>query len=222
MPAAVLRSWWLRRAWSPSRSPPTCRQTSRRGRAGRSGWCRSSCRGRPGRRAPTPAGCAQRPAALVADGGLDGRAGLAGPLHERHAGPRAGRGGTAGADGAGGGAHRRPGCGKSYSVRAIVALARAKRAKVVLAAPTGQAAKRLSELAGLGTPPCNCCSCAQVATPPLTATIPWTPIWWWWMRPRCWMCCWPTSWSRPSHRGAPAAGRRRGPAAQRRGRRGAP
>jgi exodeoxyribonuclease V alpha subunit len=42
-----------------------------------------------------------------------------------------------------------PGCGKSYTVRAIVALARAKRAKVVLAAPTGRAAKRLSELAGL-------------------------------------------------------------------------
>jgi exodeoxyribonuclease V alpha subunit len=42
-----------------------------------------------------------------------------------------------------------PGCGKSYSVRAIVALARAKRAKIVLAAPTGRAAKRLSELAGL-------------------------------------------------------------------------
>jgi len=42
-----------------------------------------------------------------------------------------------------------PGCGKSYSVRAIVALARAKQAKVVLAAPTGRAAKRLEELAGL-------------------------------------------------------------------------
>jgi exodeoxyribonuclease V alpha subunit len=42
-----------------------------------------------------------------------------------------------------------PGCGKSYTVRAIVALARAKRAKVVLAAPTGRAAKRLGELAGL-------------------------------------------------------------------------
>jgi len=42
-----------------------------------------------------------------------------------------------------------PGCGKSYSVRAIVALARAKQAKIVLAAPTGRAAKRLSELAGL-------------------------------------------------------------------------
>jgi exodeoxyribonuclease V alpha subunit len=41
-----------------------------------------------------------------------------------------------------------PGCGKSYTVRAVVALARAKRAKVVLTAPTGRAAKRLSELAG--------------------------------------------------------------------------
>ncbi len=42
-----------------------------------------------------------------------------------------------------------PGCGKSFTVRAVVALARAKRARVVLAAPTGRAAKRLSELAGL-------------------------------------------------------------------------
>jgi exodeoxyribonuclease V alpha subunit len=42
-----------------------------------------------------------------------------------------------------------PGCGKSYTVRAIVTLARAKRAKILLAAPTGRAAKRLAELAGL-------------------------------------------------------------------------
>jgi exodeoxyribonuclease V alpha subunit len=42
-----------------------------------------------------------------------------------------------------------PGCGKSYTVRAVVALARAKRAKIALAAPTGRAAKRLAELAGL-------------------------------------------------------------------------
>ncbi len=42
-----------------------------------------------------------------------------------------------------------PGCGKSYTVRAVVTLARAKRAKVLLAAPTGRAAKRLGELAGL-------------------------------------------------------------------------
>jgi exodeoxyribonuclease V alpha subunit len=42
-----------------------------------------------------------------------------------------------------------PGCGKSYTVRAIVTLARAKGAKILLAAPTGRAAKRLGELAGL-------------------------------------------------------------------------
>ena len=41
-----------------------------------------------------------------------------------------------------------PGCGKSFTVRSIVMLARAKRAKVVLAAPTGRAAKRLAELTG--------------------------------------------------------------------------
>ncbi|MFC5909527.1 ATP-dependent RecD-like DNA helicase [Streptacidiphilus monticola] len=41
-----------------------------------------------------------------------------------------------------------PGCGKSFTVRSIVALAMARRAKVVLAAPTGRAAKRLSELTG--------------------------------------------------------------------------
>jgi exodeoxyribonuclease V alpha subunit len=42
-----------------------------------------------------------------------------------------------------------PGCGKSFSVRSLVKLARAKHAKVVLTAPTGRAAKRLEELAGL-------------------------------------------------------------------------
>ncbi|MBS2553751.1 ATP-dependent RecD-like DNA helicase [Catenulispora sp. NL8] len=41
-----------------------------------------------------------------------------------------------------------PGCGKSFTVRSIVELARAKRARVVLAAPTGKAAKRLAELTG--------------------------------------------------------------------------
>ncbi|HEY1573313.1 MAG TPA: ATP-dependent RecD-like DNA helicase [Pseudonocardiaceae bacterium] len=41
-----------------------------------------------------------------------------------------------------------PGCGKSFTVRSIVTLALAKRARVVLAAPTGRAAKRLTELTG--------------------------------------------------------------------------
>jgi exodeoxyribonuclease V alpha subunit len=41
-----------------------------------------------------------------------------------------------------------PGCGKSFTVRSVVELARAKGATIVLAAPTGRAARRLAELAG--------------------------------------------------------------------------
>ncbi|GIJ49401.1 ATP-dependent RecD-like DNA helicase [Virgisporangium aliadipatigenens] len=41
-----------------------------------------------------------------------------------------------------------PGCGKSFTVRSVITLAVAKKAKVVLAAPTGRAAKRLAELSG--------------------------------------------------------------------------
>ena len=41
-----------------------------------------------------------------------------------------------------------PGCGESFTVRSVVELARAKNAKIVLAAPTGRAAKRLAELTG--------------------------------------------------------------------------
>ena len=41
-----------------------------------------------------------------------------------------------------------PGCGKSFTVRSIVELASAKGAKIELVAPTGRAAKRLTELTG--------------------------------------------------------------------------
>ncbi|MFF4651401.1 ATP-dependent RecD-like DNA helicase [Streptomyces sp. NPDC001380] len=41
-----------------------------------------------------------------------------------------------------------PGCGKSFTVKSVVTLALAKGAKVVMAAPTGRAAKRLAELTG--------------------------------------------------------------------------
>jgi exodeoxyribonuclease V alpha subunit len=41
-----------------------------------------------------------------------------------------------------------PGCGKSFTVRSVVELAMAKQATVVLAAPTGRAARRLAELTG--------------------------------------------------------------------------
>ena len=39
-----------------------------------------------------------------------------------------------------------PGCGKSFTVRSIVELAKSRKAKIVLTAPTGRAAKRLAEL----------------------------------------------------------------------------
>jgi exodeoxyribonuclease V alpha subunit len=41
-----------------------------------------------------------------------------------------------------------PGCGKSFTVKSVITLATAKRVKIVLAAPTGRAAKRLTELSG--------------------------------------------------------------------------
>ena len=41
-----------------------------------------------------------------------------------------------------------PGCGKSFTVRSVVELAAARDAKITLVAPTGRAAKRLSELTG--------------------------------------------------------------------------
>jgi exodeoxyribonuclease V alpha subunit len=41
-----------------------------------------------------------------------------------------------------------PGCGKSFTVRSMVELAAARKARIMLVAPTGRAAKRLSELTG--------------------------------------------------------------------------
>src|SRR5690606_9440533 len=41
-----------------------------------------------------------------------------------------------------------PGCGKSFTVASIVTMAMVKDAKIILAAPTGRAAKRLTELTG--------------------------------------------------------------------------
>ncbi|MEE6258173.1 SF1B family DNA helicase RecD2 [Plantactinospora sonchi] len=41
-----------------------------------------------------------------------------------------------------------PGCGKSFTVSSIIQLAAAKQAKIMLAAPTGRAAKRMTELTG--------------------------------------------------------------------------
>ena len=114
-----------------------------------------------------------------------------------------------------------PGCGKSFTIRAVVALAQAKKARVVLAAPTGRAAKRLSELAGMDAQTLHrLLELRPGGRPPSTRTARWRPTWWWSTRPPCSTCCWPTSSSRRSPRGPPAAGRRRRPAPQRRPRRG--
>jgi exodeoxyribonuclease V alpha subunit len=71
-----------------------------------------------------------------------------------------------------------PGCGKSFTVRSVVELARAKNAKIVLAAPTGRAAKRLAELVGHEAAPSTAsCNSAPAATPPSTPTSHSTRTW---------------------------------------------
>lgn len=87
-----------------------------------------------------------------------------------------------------------PGCGKSFTVRSIVELARAKKAKVVLAAPTGRAAKRLSELTGAEASTVHrLLELKPGAMPRTTGTGRWTPIWSSSTRRRCWICCSPTN-----------------------------
>jgi AAA domain len=69
-----------------------------------------------------------------------------------------------------------PGCGKSYTVRAVVALAKAKHAKVLLAARPDGRPSALGSWPGWRRPPCTgCCNCAPAGTPPSTATTRWTP-----------------------------------------------
>ena len=79
-----------------------------------------------------------------------------------------------------------PGCGKSFTVRAIVTLATAKQATVVLAAPTGRAAKRLAELTGHEAATVHRLLELQPGGDPEIRPRPsrWTPIWSWWMSPR--------------------------------------
>ena len=55
-----------------------------------------------------------------------------------------------------------PGCGKSFTVKSVITLVAAKRAKIVLAAPTGRAAS--------GAPPSP--PCAGSAAPPTASTRP--------------------------------------------------
>jgi exodeoxyribonuclease V alpha subunit len=70
-----------------------------------------------------------------------------------------------------------PGCGKSFTVRSVVELARAKRARIVLAAPTGRAAKRLAELTGHEAATIHrLLALRPGVSHPSTRTNPWRPI----------------------------------------------
>jgi len=96
-----------------------------------------------------------------------------------------------------------PGCGKSFTVRSIVTLAATRNAKIVLTAPTGRAAKRLTQLSGHDAVTVHRLLELRPGGDAAYDRDPrWTPTWWWSTRRRCWTCCWPTSWSRRSRRGA--------------------
>jgi exodeoxyribonuclease V alpha subunit len=91
-----------------------------------------------------------------------------------------------------------PGTGKTHTLRAILALARAKGLRCLLAAPTGRAAKRMMEATGhpagtlhrlLELRPGGQAQRGQGR--PLTAD------WSSWMRRACWIRFSPTNWSRP-------------------------
>ena len=81
-----------------------------------------------------------------------------------------------------------PGCGKSlHRPLHRRRWPAAKGAKIVLAAPTGRAAKRLAELTGHDAATIHrLLQLRPGGDPPSTATNPWTPTWWWSTRPRCW------------------------------------
>ena len=96
---------------------------------------------------------------------LGGRLRLAGGGHRQPARRRAGDGGPARPDRAVAVLTGGPGCGKSFTVRAVVAPAQPRRPGC-LAAPTGRAAKRPSEPGWTPRPCTGCPSCARAATPP--------------------------------------------------------
>ena len=81
-----------------------------------------------------------------------------------------------------------PGCGKSFTVRSVVELARAKGARIVLAAPTGRAAKRLAELTGHEAATIHRLLAAAAGRRAVLRRHArrWTRTWWWWTRPRWW------------------------------------
>jgi exodeoxyribonuclease V alpha subunit len=79
-----------------------------------------------------------------------------------------------------------PGCGKSYTVRAWSPWPRPSEPRFCWPRRPGGPPNGCRSWLGLRRPPCiGCCNSARVGMPTLTATTPWTPTWWWWMRPQC-------------------------------------
>jgi hypothetical protein len=77
-----------------------------------------------------------------------------------------------------------PGCGKSFTVRSIVELARAKQAEIVLVAPTGGPPNGWLNSPATPLPPCTgCSSCSRAAIRSMTGTTRWTLTSWWWTSP---------------------------------------
>ena len=72
-----------------------------------------------------------------------------------------------------------PGCGKSFTVRSVVELARAKGARIVLAArPAGPPSGSPNWPATTPPPSTGCWPCARAATRRSTPATRWTPTWW--------------------------------------------
>jgi ATP-dependent exoDNAse (exonuclease V) alpha subunit len=91
-----------------------------------------------------------------------------------------------------------PGTGKSYTVATLITALEALGKKYALAAPTGRAAKRLSESTGrkattihrlLAFIPDD----EQDELVSLASRKNWNLIWWWSMKPPCSTCRWRTA-----------------------------
>ena len=83
-----------------------------------------------------------------------------------------------------------PGVGKTTILSTILRILSVKGARILLAAPTGRAAKRMTEATGLKPAPCTVClrSIPETAGSSAMRTIRWNAICWWWTKHRWSMC----------------------------------
>ena len=93
-----------------------------------------------------------------------------------------------------------PGTGKTTTIRAIVQAQLALERRILLAAPTGRAAKRMTEATGMDAKTVHRLLEWNPRTGASSATgkRPSTPRWCSWTRPRCWTSSWPARSSMPS------------------------